>query len=93
MERVTPNKRIIDALMNAMEPFVKTYNIAITAILGIVTITVLIMLFINITRISAAMDNDMRRREAINGTLVCLVCLALIGGIDTVYAVLLSFIM
>lgn len=69
-----------------------TYNLTISLILGIVTIAIIILLFINITKLSASADSDYRRREAINGILVCLVCLGLMGGIDTVYAILVSFV-
>lgn len=83
-------KRLVDN--EAFKNFMTTYNLTISLILGIVTIAIIILLFINITKLSASADSDYRRREAINGILVCLVCLGLMGGIDTVYAILVSFV-
>jgi len=77
---------------DGFQSFIKSYNVALTAVLGICTILIIVLLFVNITKLSASADNDYRRREAINGILTCLICLAIVGGIDTVYAILLSFV-
>ena len=76
----------------AFTSFIDTYNIALTVVLAIVTFIVLVLLFFNISKLGGAADNDYTRREAINGIMVCLVCLGIVGGIDTVYAILLSFV-
>lgn len=91
---VTPNADILQRLMSSagFTEFMRTYNLTISLILGIVTIVIITMLFINISKLSASVDNDFRRREAISGIFVCLVCLAIVGGIDTVYAILISFV-
>jgi len=91
---VTPNAEILKKLMesDAFTEFVRTYNLTITLVLGIITITIITILFINITKLSASTGSDFKRREAINGILVSLVCLAIVGGIDTVYAILVSFV-
>lgn len=72
--------------------FVSQYNIVISAALTFVTITVITLFFMNVVRYSHASDNDQTRRMAMNGILVCLVCLAIIGGIDTFYAIVVSLI-
>lgn len=72
--------------------FVTTYNLAVTVVLSIVTITILILLFLNVAKLSASGDNQSKRREAASGILVCLVCFAVAGGIDTIYAILLSIV-
>ena len=89
--KVSPNGDIFKKLVesDAFKEFIGTYNTALTLVLGIVTI---VLLFINITKLSASADSDFKRREAINGIMVCLVCLAIVGGIDTVYAILASFV-
>lgn len=95
MQKVTPKTSLLTSILQseAFTNFMDNYNIAITVVLGIVTILVITLLFLNITKLSASTDNDYKRREAISGILTCLVCLAVIGGIDTVYAILLSFVM
>lgn len=92
--KVSPNGDIFKKLVesDAFKEFIGTYNTALTLVLGIVTILVIVLLFINITKLSASADSDFKRREAINGIMVCLVCLAIVGGIDTVYAILASFV-
>lgn len=74
------------------QSFLRTYNLTITLVLGIITVLIIVLLFINITKLSASADNDYRRREATSGIMVCLVCLAIIGSLDTVYAILVSFV-
>lgn len=73
--------------------FLETYNVATTFFLGFVTLTVMLLLFFNIAKLSHAADNDHRRQEATGGILTCLVCLAVMGGIDSIYAMLLAFVM
>lgn len=91
---VSPNADVLKKLVDNddFKEFMRSYNLTITLILGIVTILILVLLFINITKLSASADSDFKRREAINGIMVCLVCLGLIGSIDTVYAILVSFV-
>lgn len=86
---VSPNAEILKRLMESTDfaNFLNTYNLTITLVLGIITIVVIVLLFINITKLSASADSDYKRREAINGIMVCLVCLGIVGGIDTVYAI------
>jgi hypothetical protein len=57
-----------------------------------VTLTVIAILFYNIAKLSHAQDNDRLRQEAIGGVFTCLVCLGIMGGIDTAYAMLLAFV-
>ena len=83
------NSTLITKMLNSTGPFGKflaTYNMAITVFLGIVTITM------NVTKMSVAGDNAGARQEAIHNVLICLICLGLCGGIDTVYGVLLSVV-
>ena len=83
---------IIKDFFVGITPFLKTYNVAVSACLGIVTIIVITLFFMNVVKLSASADNDARRRMAINGILICLVCLGFIGGIDVLYGILLSII-
>lgn len=72
--------------------FVSTYNVLITAALSFVTLAVIVLFFVNVTKMTAASDNDYQRRIAINGILVCAICFAFIGGIDVIYGIILSLI-
>lgn len=76
----------------ALTEFLSTYNVALTAFLGIATLTVLALLFYNIAKLSRSADNERQRQEAISGILVCLVCTGILGGLDAVYALLISFV-
>ena len=91
---VTPNTSILEKMMSspAFTEFMNNYNMALTILLGIATLTILVLLFLNITKLSASAGKDMRRRTATNGIMVCLVCLAIMGAIDTIYAIILSFV-
>lgn len=91
---VAPNTTILRRMLEsqAFVDFMKNYNLAFSVFLGISTLAILVFLCINISKLSTSADNDMRRRQAINGILTCLVCLAIAGGIDTVYAILLSVV-
>ena len=88
------NKDIINNMMGSTEfaNFLSTYNLVITMLLAIVTITILLLLFLNIAKLSAATDNEANRRLARSGIFTCLICLAIAGSIDTVYAILMSLI-
>lgn len=70
----------------------RTYNLFISIALAIITISILVLLFVNITKLSTSNGNEQLKRIASNGILVCLVCLGFIGAIDTVYAMLMSII-
>ena len=72
--------------------FIDNYNLVLTVVLGLVTLTILALLCLNIAKLSASANNEMKRRMAISGILVCLVCLGVMGAIDTIYAILLSFV-
>lgn len=72
--------------------FMSTYNLVITVILAIITISIMALLFVNIAKLSASSDNEYGRRLARSGILTCLICFAFIGSIDTVYAILMSII-
>ena len=91
---VTPDTSILERMLasSAFGDFIKNYNLALTVLLGIATLSILILLFLNITKLSSSATNEMKRRQATSGILVCLVCLAIMGAIDTIYAILLSFI-
>lgn len=91
---VDVNTIIIDRIINSagFTEFITQYNVLITAMLSFVTLTVLVLFFANVVRYSHASDNDAARHMAMNGILVCLICLACIGGIDTLYAIVASLI-
>lgn len=90
--KVAPDTGIIQKMIasDGFINFMKNYNLAFSVFLGIATLSILVFLFINITKLSTSADNDMRRRQAITGILTCLVCLAIAGGIDVIYAILLT---
>lgn len=89
---VTPNKDLANKLLTSsgFTKFLSTYNTVLTIVLGMVTLLVLTLLCINIAKLSASASDERKRKEAISGILTCLICLAITGGIDVVYAILLS---
>jgi len=72
--------------------FLSTYNLVLTIVLAIITITLIALLFVNIAKLSAAADNEYGRKMAREGILTCLICLGLVGSVDTIYAMLMSLI-
>ena len=88
-------KNILSGIMRSkeLENFLTTYNVAVTIALAIATVVVIIMLVFNITKLAKAGDNPQERRAAMNGIAVCLICFAILGGIDVLYAFLVTFIL
>jgi len=91
---VAPNYITLEKMLTspAFIEFINNYNLALTVLLGLATLTVIVLLFLNITKLSTSACNEMKRRMAINGILICGVCLSIMGSIDVVYACILSFV-
>ncbi len=77
----------------AMHSFVSSYNTAAAALLTFTTLVVLIMTVFNIVRLARAADNPGLRAGAIRALLVCFVSLAVLGSLETVYALAVGFIL
>lgn len=60
------------------------YKTIATAIMGILTITMLIFMLIQFTKLGAAGDNEMQRKRAIMGILTTGIATALLGGATVV---------
>lgn len=69
--------------------FLKDYNLIIDVILALLTIIAIVAVAINAARLSAAGDNPSKRSLAQRGMLISGICLALMGGIDTIFAIVL----
>jgi len=91
---ISPDMELIQRILGSSSfvNFLSTYNLVITIALAIITITLIVLLFINIAKLSAAADNEYGRRIARSGILTCLICLGLVGSVDTIYAMLMSLI-
>lgn len=63
---------------------ISKYKTIATAISGVLTITMLIFLLIQISKLGAAGDNDMARKKAIMGILTTGLATALFGGVTIV---------
>lgn len=89
-----PDSALLQRLVSSegFQTFLANYNLIFSVFLGIATLSILIFLCINISKLSTSADNDMRRRQAISGILTCLVCLGIAGGMDVVYAILLAIV-
>ncbi len=88
-------KNILSSIMRSqgLKNFLATYNVAASIALAVATITVIIMLVFNVTKLAKAGDNPQERRAAMDGIAVCLICFAVLGGIDVLYAFLVTFIL
>lgn len=60
------------------------YRAIATAIMGVLTITMLIFMLIQITKLGASGDNEMARKKAIGGILTTGIATALLGGVTIV---------
>ena len=91
---VQPDSELIKRILTStgFVNFLDTYNLFISIALAIVTISILVLLFVNIAKLSASNGNEQAKRIASNGILVCLICFGFIGAIDTIYAILMSII-
>ena len=91
---VQPDSELLQRILTStgFVNFLDTYNLFISIALAIITISILVLLFVNITKLSTSNGNEQLKRIASNGILVCLGCLGFIGAIDTVYAMLMSII-
>lgn len=88
------NQALIEKMLQAeaFKNFVGQYNVGIGIIMAIITIAVIMLLFINVVKLSSSSTNEGKRSEALNGVLICFICLAFCGSIDVIYVILLSII-
>ena len=77
---------------NEMKDFLRTYNFGTTLLLSLATLAVVTLVIFHIVKLAKSGDNAMERTAAINGLLVCSICLIVLFGIDTVYAIIISLI-
>jgi len=75
-----------------MVQFLSTYNVLTSVILAFVSIAVVVLIVFHIVRLSKSGDNPRDRQEAISGLAICSACLAVLGGIDIVYAIIVGVI-
>lgn len=76
-----------------MAAFLRNYNVLTSILLSFATIAVIVLIVFQITKLAKASDNAQERAMAITGLLVCSACLAILGGIDAVYAILVGTIL
>ena len=78
---VQPDSELLQRILTStgFVNFLDTYNLFISIALAIITISILVLLFVNITKLSTSNGNEQLKRIASNGILVCLVCLGFIG--------------
>ncbi len=91
---VSVNTSLIQDLIQSsgFRTFLDQYNIVISAALSIVTLSVIVLFFMNVVKFSHNSNNDWKRKESMTGILVCLICLGCIGGIDILYGIVLGLI-
>ncbi len=83
--KVDENNQIIDSnTNNSAATVISKYKTIATAISGILTITMLVFLLIQISKLGAAGDNDIARKKAIMGILTTGLATALFGGVTIV---------
>ncbi len=75
-----------------MENFLNTYNFFTSAFLSLVTIGLVALIVFHVVKLSRAGDNPMMRALALRSIAVCGICLAIIGGIDAVYAFIVGIV-
>ena len=63
---------------------ISQYRTIATAIMGVLTITMIIFMLIQITKLGASGDNEMARKKAIMGILTTGIATALLGGVTIV---------
>lgn len=58
---------------------------------AIMTLTAMVILIVNITKLALSGGVSQRRSEALHGIMVSGICLTILGGIGTVFVLILSF--
>ena len=86
------DKGILANISGAFGVFLETYGTVLNILLSFVTISILILLIINIVRLGSAKEMPMLRRRSIKNVYVTGICLALISVVDTIYIVLLGLL-
>lgn len=80
--------------MKSLQPFFKEYGLILNTFVGIVVLTNFIIFMYHFCRLAKmSCDHPLIRKEAINNIMISGVCLALIGGAGTIYAILFTVIM
>ena len=87
-------KEVIYSMLKTpqMSQFLSTYNVLTTLMLTFATIAVVVLIVFHVVRLGKAGDNARNRQEAINGLAVCSAALAILGGIDIVYAIIVGIV-
>lgn len=91
----TQRDEIINRILNGTG-FAGFSSIAILlfkVLYAVAIITDIVILCLNITKLSRSGDNPGKRDEAKNGIYICLGCLAVLGGFGVVYTLLAAFAM
>lgn len=71
--------------------FTGIVTLLFSVLYAVAIITVIIILCLNITKLSRSGDNPDKRDEAKMGIYICLGCLAVLGGFGVIYALLAAF--
>lgn len=89
---VQPNSNITDAIMGGshMTNLMGLGSKALQAIYVLVTLTSMIALIVNITKLAMSSGNPMGRGQALRNILISGICLAVLGSMGLVYAVFVS---
>lgn len=83
-------KRIMES--EGMKNFFSQYNVIMTVLLVMASMLVVALFFMNVAKLSSSGDNERKRQEAKDGVLACIICGAVLGALDFVYAVLAAFV-
>ncbi len=88
------NKKLFDKIMKSegLKNFFDQYNVAITVLLALASLLVIALFFINVAKLSRSGDNERKRQDSKDGILACIICAAVLGSIDVVYAILSAFV-
>ena len=92
--KTTVNTDLIAQVLNSsgFSAFLKQYHVAMTVFLAVCTLLILMLLIGNITKLAVSGAKEEKRRESAEGILICFFALAAMGGMDTLYGIVLLLV-
>ena len=81
-------KDILANIADAFSDFQNQYQTILNIFYAFAIVTCVIVMVLNITKLSKAGDNPQERSEAMKGILISGVCIGILGSLGLVYAIL-----
>lgn len=92
MDRTPINNALFERALNGLVDFYNTYQDYLNIALTFIAVTLVIILIINIGKLTTAGDNPIKRQEAINGIMISGICLGVLGSFGLILGIVIYFL-